>query len=127
TGHGTAEWAKRNAKIVSGYDCATVRMLPDGAVYVLAGIQDHGQGLGTTLAQVAAAELGLDMECISVRYGDTASIPFGFGTFGSRSAIFAGGAVAKACRELKEKVLSIAAHLLETPAHMLRVEQGEIE
>ncbi len=65
-------------------------MLPDGSVYIFAGIQDHGQGLGTTMAQIAAAELGVAIGRISVHFGDTSTTPFGFGTFGSRSVIFGG-------------------------------------
>ncbi|MCZ2414903.1 MAG: xanthine dehydrogenase family protein molybdopterin-binding subunit [Burkholderiales bacterium] len=126
TGHGTAEWAKRNACINSGYDSAIVRMLPDGSVYVLTGIQSHGQGLETTLAQIAATELGVDMSSIAVRFGDTAEIPFGFGTFGSRSTIFAGGAIAKACRELKEKLCAIGAHLLSADPERATIADGAV-
>lgn len=126
TGHGTAEWAKRNAQINSGYDSATIRMLPDGSVYILAGIQNHGQGLETTLAQIAATELGVDMSSIAVRFGDTAEIPFGFGTFGSRSLIFAGGAIAKACRELRKKIRAIGAHLLSSDPERTRIVDGMV-
>lgn len=81
SGHGTIEWTKRKSRVVPGYESATVRMLPDGTVHVLAGILNHGQGLETSLSQVAAHELGIDPSRISVRYGDTNATPFGFGTF----------------------------------------------
>jgi aerobic carbon-monoxide dehydrogenase large subunit len=113
SGHGQAEWLKRKSRVVPGYEAATARMLPDGAVVLLVGVQNHGQGHETTLAQIAAHELSLDPLRISVRYGDTATGPFGFGTFASRSIVFAGGAVGKSCRALREKVQRIGAHLLQ--------------
>jgi len=114
SGHGQAEWLKRKSRVVPGYESATVRMLPDGSAVILVGVQNHGQGHETTLAQIAAQELKLDPARISVRYGDTANTPFGFGTFASRSIVFAGGAVAKSCRMVVEKVQRIGAHLLQT-------------
>src|SRR5262249_30628637 len=88
-------------------------MLPDGGVLIYVGVQNHGQGHETTLAQIAAHELKIHPARISVRYGDTATSPFGFGTFASRSIVFAGGAVAKSCRILIDKVRRIGAHLLQ--------------
>ena len=126
SGHGSVEWTKRKSRIVPGYESATARMLPDGSVIMLVGIQNHGQGLETTLSQIAAHELTLDPSAISVRYGDTATTPFGFGTFASRSIVFAGGAVAKASRELIEKARRIGAHLLQTDFDKTRLEAGAI-
>ena len=88
-------------------------MLPDGSVLIFVGVQNHGQGHETSLAQIAAHELGIDPKQISVRYGDTAIGPYGFGTFASRSIVFAGGAVGKASRALAEKIRRIGAHLLQ--------------
>src|SRR3989442_4736783 len=99
-------------------------MLPDGSVVLLVGVQNHGQGHETTLAQIAAHELAIDPSRISVRYGDTATTPFGFGTFASRSIVFAGGAVAKSCRALIEKVRRIGAHLLQTEVAQTRIAAG---
>jgi carbon-monoxide dehydrogenase large subunit len=121
SGHGQAEWLKRKSRVVPGYESATVRMLPDGSVLIFVGVQNHGQGHETTLAQIAAHELGIDPARISVRYGDTATTPFGFGTFASRSIVFAGGAVAKTCRILRDKVQRIGAHLLQTDVAQTRV------
>jgi len=114
SGHGTIEWAKRKSRVVPGYESATVRMMSDGSVHVFVGILNHGQGLETSLSQVAAHELGLDPSDIAVRYGDTSITPFGFGTFASRSIVFSGGAVARASRKLAEKIRNIGAHLLQT-------------
>ena len=100
SGHGVVEWSKRKSRVVPGYEAANVRMLPDGSVNVHVGVQNHGQGHETTLAQIAAHELGMDPAQIKIRYGDTATTPFGFGTFASRSIVFAGGAVATTSRKL---------------------------
>src|SRR5262249_53333210 len=114
SGHGTIEWIKRRSRVVPGYDSATARMLPDGSVILQVGGQNHGQRHETVLAQIAAHELGIDPSSIAVRYGDTATAPFGFGTFASRSIVFGGGAVARASRALGEKIRRIGAHLLQT-------------
>ncbi len=114
SGHGTVEWTKRKSRVVPGYESATVRMLPDGTVHLMVGILNHGQGLETSLAQIAASELGMHPDNISVRHGDTGSTPYGFGTFASRSIVFSGGAVAKACRQLAIKICRIGAHLMQT-------------
>src|SRR5215204_620418 len=110
SGHGQVEWMKRKSRVVPGYESANARMLPDGSVMLHVGVQNHGQGHETTLAQIAAHELGLDPSRIAVRYGDTATTPFGFGTFASRSIVFAGGAVAKSSRALADKIRRIGAH-----------------
>ena len=101
-------------------------MLPDGSLIVHVGVQNHGQGHETTLAQIAAHELTIDPSRISVRYGDTATAPFGFGTFGSRSIVFSGGAVAHSCRMLADKIKRIGAHLLQTEAAATRIEAGAV-
>ena len=126
SGHGTAEWAKRKSRVVPGYESASGRMLPDGSVIFHVGAQNHGQGHETTLAQIAAHELTIDPSRISIRYGDTATTPFGFGTFASRSIVFAGGAVAKSCRALVEKIQRIGAHLLQIDVANTRVEGGAV-
>ncbi len=90
------------------------------------GVQNHGQGHETTLAQIAAHELGIDPGQISVRYGDTAVGPYGFGTFASRSIVFAGGAVGKASRALAEKIRRIGAHLLQADVAATRIEGGMV-
>ncbi|TCT06717.1 xanthine dehydrogenase family protein molybdopterin-binding subunit [Aquabacter spiritensis] len=126
SGHGAAEWTKRKSRIVPGYESATARMLPDGTLLLLVGIQNHGQGLETSLAQIAAQELSLDPHAISVRYGDTALTPFGFGTFASRSIVFSGGAVARATRALADKARRIGAHLLQADVADTRLADGAV-
>ena len=103
----TASWNSPNASLASFP--ATNRPMPAaGRQRISVGVQNHGQGHETTLAQIAAHEPGIDPEQISVRYGDTAIGPYGFGTFASRSTVFAGGAVAKAARALAAKILRIS-------------------
>src|SRR5215831_19223232 len=91
TGHGCGEWVSRGS-------CCTAQLMPDGTLVLSVGIQSHGQGLETTLAQIAHEELGIDPAKISVRHGDTALSPFGMGTIASRSIVMAGGAVAHTTR-----------------------------
>src|SRR5262249_29657441 len=111
---------------IPGYESAVVRMLPDGGVIIQVGVQNHGQGHETSLAQIAAHELGIDPQRISLRYGDTAVGPYGFGTFASRSIVFAGGAVGKASRALADKIKSIGAHLLQADVSEILIEDGMV-
>jgi carbon-monoxide dehydrogenase large subunit len=126
TGLGQAASAGPRMPFRTGHEGATVRMDPSGAVTVLAGVTSQGQGLETTMAQVAAAELGLPLEAVRVILGDTDATPFGLGAFASRQAVIGGGAVARAGRALREKITAIAAHLLEAAAADLEVADGRI-
>ena len=108
--HGTQEWVARGLPVVFGYEPALARFTPDGKLLLHVGIQNHGQGLETTLAQVAHEELGIDVADVVVRHGDTAISPYGMGTFASRSMTMAGGAVSRACAVLAAKLRRIAAH-----------------
>ncbi|MDQ1431434.1 MAG: aerobic carbon-monoxide dehydrogenase large subunit, partial [Actinomycetota bacterium] len=80
------------------WETATVSVLPDGSVTVSVGTKSQGQGHETTLAQVAADGLGIDAACVTVDEGDTAALPYGMGSWGSRTAVMAGGAVLTAVR-----------------------------
>ena len=113
TAHGCGEWVSRGVPVIPGYESATARMLTDGSLMLMVGIVSHGQGMETTLAQVAHQELGIDPMQVSLRHGDTQLTAFGMGTFASRSMVMAGGAVAKACRGLRAKMELIAAHVLK--------------
>ena len=81
TGHGSAEFASRGASVIPGFESCTARILTDGSLVLMVGIQSHGQGLETALSQIACEELGIDPSHMSVRHGDTESTAFGFGTF----------------------------------------------
>lgn len=113
TGHGSAEFASRGASVIPGFESCTARILTDGSLVLMVGVQSHGQGHETVLSQVAYHELGIDPARISVKDGDTESTAFGFGTFASRSMVMAGGAVARASRMLRDKLCMIGAHLLQ--------------
>src|SRR5437763_3154767 len=126
TAHGAAEFASRGASIIPGFESCTARILPDGSLVLHVGIQSHGQGLETTLSQIACHELGIDPSHISVRHGDTESTAFGFGTFASRSMVMSGGAVARASRMLRDKLCRIGAHLLQCDVAEVRCADGVV-
>jgi carbon-monoxide dehydrogenase large subunit len=126
TAHGAAEFASRGAAIIPGYESCTARVLTDGSVVLMVGIQSHGQGLETTLSQIAHHELGIDPMRISVRHGDTESTAFGFGTFASRSMVMSGGAVARASRIVRDKIERIGAHLLQCDVGAVRCAEGAV-
>jgi carbon-monoxide dehydrogenase large subunit len=127
TAHGAAEFASRGASIIPGFESCTARILPDGTLVLMVGIQSHGQGLETTLSQIAYHELGIDPDRISVRHGDTESTAFGFGTFASRSMVMSGGAVVRASRMLRDKLCRIGAHLLQCDVGEVRCEGGVVQ
>jgi aerobic carbon-monoxide dehydrogenase large subunit len=126
TGHGCGEWVSRGSPFIPGYESCTAQLMPDGTLVLMVGIQSHGQGLETTLAQIAHEELGIDPARISVRHGDTGQCPFGMGTIASRSIVMAGGAVAHTTRLLREKVLKIGAHLLQCDPAEVRCTGGKV-
>lgn len=107
-------------------EAATVRIGPNGQVDVITTSASHGQSTETTIAQVVADELGLDIEDISVVQGDTAATPYGPGTGGSRSAVLVSGAVRGAASQVRAQLLSIAAHRLEAAPEDLRIEGGVV-
>ncbi len=110
TGHGTTADGKRRVL----YEQAFARLTPDGRLDIRAGIQSIGQGLETTLAQIGSECLGMDIEDIHVKLGDTEISPYSSGAWGSRGMIWAGGATARACQELADRVARIGAALLQT-------------
>jgi carbon-monoxide dehydrogenase large subunit len=109
---------------LGGWESSTVRVLPTGKVTVLTGSSPHGQGHETTFAQIVADELGIPMDDVEVVHGDTAQVPLGIGTFGSRSAAVGGGALLLSTRKVKDKAVQLAAHLLEASAADVVMEEG---
>jgi CO/xanthine dehydrogenase Mo-binding subunit len=93
------------------WEVATASVLPDGSVTVVVGTKSQGQAHETTLAQVAGEVLGVDDALVTVSEGDTAALPYGMGSWGSRTAVMAGGAVTRACTELRTKMDVIGAHM----------------
>jgi carbon-monoxide dehydrogenase large subunit len=107
-------------------DGATVRMGPNGRADVLTSAAGHGQSLETTIAQVVADELGIDVSHVRVLQGDTDAAPTGPGTGGSRSAVIAGGAAQQAAREVRTRMIAIAANELEASPDDLEIVEGHI-
>lgn len=107
------------------WESGQVRVHPTGAVTVYTGSHSHGQGHETTFAQVVADQLGIPMEQVEIVHGDTAQIPFGMGTYGSRSACVGGSAIVKCLDKVKDKGRKIAAHLLEASEQDLVFEGGQ--
>jgi carbon-monoxide dehydrogenase large subunit len=97
-----------------GWESATVKIEPSGKVTVLTGVSPHGQGEETTFAQIAADELGIDIDDMLVLHGDTAIVQYGIGTFGSRATAVGGAALYFALQDLKAKLKKFGAMLLES-------------
>ncbi|CAN5417108.1 xanthine dehydrogenase family protein molybdopterin-binding subunit [soil metagenome] len=95
------------------FECGEVRVHPTGSVTVFTGSHSHGQGHETTFAQVVAARLGIAVEAVDIVHGDTGRVPFGMGTYGSRSISVGGAAIMKALDKIETKAKKIAAHLME--------------
>jgi carbon-monoxide dehydrogenase large subunit len=108
---GTAPTQHGVAGRFGSWETASVSVLPDGGVTVRVGTKSQGQGHETVFAQLAADALGVAFEGVSVRDGDTDALPYGMGTWGSRSTVMGGGAVVVACTRLKEKMAAVGAHM----------------
>jgi carbon-monoxide dehydrogenase large subunit len=126
TGMGSGTFRRRGMVQVSGHDAATVRVEATGEVRAFVSAASQGQGHATSLAQIVADELGVDLDAVTVVQGDTERCPHGSGSFASRSMVVSGGALVLAARRLREKILRIAGHLLEAAPADLAVEGGTI-
>ncbi|MFQ5775585.1 MAG: xanthine dehydrogenase family protein molybdopterin-binding subunit [Kiloniellaceae bacterium] len=124
--HGTSVYSGWGVPMVPGYEQASARITPDGGLELRVGIHSHGQGLETTLSQVAHEILGIDHGKITVVLGDTGVTPYSTGTWGSRCMVMAGGAVAAATRELAARVAKIGANLLQVDAADVKVAGGRV-
>lgn len=107
------------------FECGEVRVHPTGSVTVFTGSHSHGQGHETTFAQVVAARLGIPVENVDIVHGDTGRVPFGMGTYGSRSISVGGAAIMKAIDKIEAKAKKIAAHLLEASDTDIEFANGE--
>jgi carbon-monoxide dehydrogenase large subunit len=106
------------------WEHGTVRVESTGLVTALTGTSPHGQGLETTFAQLIADELTIPMDQIEVLHGDTAIVPTGVGTMGSRSAVVGGSALLKASVDVREKMIQIAANLMEASVDDVDLAEG---
>ncbi|KZY40367.1 carbon monoxide dehydrogenase [Roseovarius sp. HI0049] len=107
------------------YDAATVRVNATGSISVMVGAHSHGQGHETAFPQVVAEMLGIDPGMIDIVHGDTSKIPFGMGTYGSRSLAVCGSAMVKATEKIINKAKKIAAHLMEASEADIEFKDGQ--
>ncbi len=107
------------------FECGEIRVHPTGSVTVFTGSHSHGQGHETTFAQVVAARLGIPVDNVDVVHGDTGRVPFGMGTYGSRSISVGGAAIMKALDKIETKAKKIAAHLMEASDADIEFANGE--
>jgi aerobic carbon-monoxide dehydrogenase large subunit len=107
------------------FECGEVRVHPTGSVTVFTGSHSHGQGHETTFAQVVAARLGIAVEAVDIVHGDTGRVPFGMGTYGSRSLAVGGAAIMRAIDKIEAKAKKIAAHLMEASDADVEFANGE--
>jgi carbon-monoxide dehydrogenase large subunit len=124
--HGTSVYSGWGIPMVPGHEQASARLTPDGGLELRVGMHSHGQGLETTLAQIAHEVLGVPAERVRVLHGDTAITPYSTGTWGSRCIVMAGGAVATACRELGDRALRIGAFLLQADPEHVKLDGGHV-
>jgi len=108
------------------YEAGTVRVNPTGSVTVLTGSHSHGQGHETTFAQLVVEALGVDFDNVDIVHGDTGKVPFGMGTYGSRSAAVGGVALMNALEKIRTKSRKIAAHLLEASEEDIEFKDGQL-
>ena len=106
------------------YESANVRVHPTGSVTVFTGSHSHGQGHETAFAQLVSEQIGVDLENVEISHGDTDQIPFGMGTYGSRSLAVGGSAIVKALDKIIDKSKKIAAHMMEAAEGDIEFENG---
>ena len=108
------------------WESANVRVHLTGKVVVTTGSQSHGQGHETTMAQVVAGELGIPVDDVTVQHSDSLGTPFGYGTYGSRSAAVGTMAIHTSLQRIKQKACRIGAHMLEAPVEDVIYEDGKV-
>ncbi|MBO8196144.1 xanthine dehydrogenase family protein molybdopterin-binding subunit [Streptomyces oryzae] len=126
TGYGSAAFAARKMEVVPGFDLSEVRMDTSGAVTVTTGTMSHGQSHETTMAQIVADTLGVDIAKVKLHQGDTDRITYGWGTFASRSITVGGSAVRRAAAKLGDKLRAIAAAQWGVPPEGVELDRGRV-
>lgn len=126
TGYGTAAFAARSMQITPGFEDVQLTCDPSGGFVLRIGASPHGQGLRTSLAQIAADELGVDPGSIRVIASDTDQTPYGWGSFGSRAMVIAGGATKQAGAELNSRIRQAAGQMLECTPEDLDIRDGKV-
>ncbi|MEX1296994.1 MAG: xanthine dehydrogenase family protein molybdopterin-binding subunit [Candidatus Limnocylindrales bacterium] len=125
-GHGRGLAVGIKSSATTGLSYSTVRLLGDGSVLVYAGTSDMGQGARTIFAQIAANEMGVPMDMVTVIMGDTAVVPYDQQTSASRSTVFMGNAIMRACRDIQDQVRAMAATAEGVPRDQVAVEEGVV-
>ncbi|MFI7099377.1 xanthine dehydrogenase family protein molybdopterin-binding subunit [Streptomyces sp. NPDC050161] len=126
TGYGSTAFAQRKMEVVPGFDISEVRMDTGGAVTVTTGTMSHGQSHETTMAQIVADTLGLDLAKVRIHQGDTDRVTYGWGTFASRSITVGGSAVRLAAGKLGEKLRRLAAARWDIPWEETVIGRGRV-
>jgi carbon-monoxide dehydrogenase large subunit len=109
---------------VGFFEAASIRVQQDGSVQALLGTHNHGQGHATTFAQIISSRLGVPLSSVEIIEGDTDQVPYGSGTFGSRSIAVGGSALDRAAVKVIDKAKKIAAHLLEASSGDIAFDKG---
>lgn len=122
--HATKVFAAWGLPLVPGYEQATVKLAPSGTIEIRSGNHSFGQGLETTLAQIACDWFKVDISRVKVVMGDTGLTPYSTGAYASRGMVMAGGAVSKASEALLERVKTHAAHLLQCAFEEIEIRDG---
>jgi carbon-monoxide dehydrogenase large subunit len=122
-------WRRRgsrdnSARVAGFFESARIRVNPDGSLTAMLGTHNHGQGHATSLAQILASKFGIPHDQIQIVEGDTDLVPFGTGTFGSRSIAVGGSALEQAAVKVIAKGRRIASHLLEAGSHDVTFADG---
>lgn len=123
-GRGLAVAAKSGP--TTGLSYATARLLADGSAVLFSGTSDMGQGARTVFSQIAAEELGLPVDRITVVMGDTATVPYDQQTSASRSTVIMGTAVLNACRDIQAQIRATASHLYGVEETQITVDRGTV-
>ncbi len=125
-GEQSATGVTSDGKKMQLFEQATARLTPDGRLDLRVGVHSHGQGLETTLAQLANEVLGIDPADVRVVHGDTELSPYSSGTWGSRCIVWAGGAVTESCRRIAGRAAAIGGALLQADAASVEVRDGAV-
>jgi carbon-monoxide dehydrogenase large subunit len=126
TGQGASRYRIRGIRRVPGFDSARVQIAPNGRALVYVSQATQGQGHLTSFAQVAAEQLGLELDDVTVVEGDTGQGSYGTGTFASRGAVLGGGAVMRAAATVRQKILRIGAGVMEADVDDLQISAGRV-
>ncbi|HEX7188424.1 MAG TPA: xanthine dehydrogenase family protein molybdopterin-binding subunit [Actinomycetes bacterium] len=119
-----SRWLGEKGYVAGGWERATVRMTPLGKAEVVVGTSPHGQGHVTTFSQITADALGVPFDDVEVIVNDTAAVPWGLDTYGSRSLVVGGTAVRHAAESVVDKAKLLAAHLLEADPSDVEFDAG---